>query len=770
MLEKVRIENATRELGGRILWFALFAVFYYSTAFAGIVDFFMKTPPEKWTEERIQNALGALKEFGFTMGMLREFLGFLALNFFLLFLCFLLLLWIGKQMARALRRSETEGRLAGVACGCLFLFAYDQMVFRTDYWNSIYFVSVASILIFLTMGVWKLASGARDFRGAKRGFAGLALFCAFLPCVFSLAIPTIPQYFPGYSLFFVSLFLVVLFLCAHGISVPETRAMGMKWFGVSLLLCLALLFAPVEMKPSGADVMMRLASIFCGAACLFALFRARACFRFRMSLPIACSVCSVCFVSFLFAPWDIFQEDRSGENRGKNIVIIGVDCLSHEMMARANRYDVAPVMEKLMEQGIRYSRAYTIQGRTFPAWVSILSGVSPQEHGGVFNLRNQEKIRKDLLFTFRLRDLGYETIWALDERRFNNMNESYGFDQIVGPKMGLMEFFLQEITRFPVNNILIQFNVSKKLFPYAHGNKGYGTTYNADIFIEEAISAVRKTSKPVFLGIHLESAHYPWDTRYAREVGWDMEVPHPSIRSFLQSMTVVDRQIENLLNGLAREGILNDALVILLSDHGEGFGIREHSIDLERHGLIHEEDWGHGNEVWSDSTNHIILSALRFRNGGIVNAPETHDEQVSLLDIRSAVERFLENDDIHIEAGEPCITVESGLKMSLLTINLNMNLNHLEIIERALPFYRIDQEGLVSLREGEPLKKLLATKDIGVRCRDRVTWFSPKNDRYIAVALDERGLPEKLIPPPSPDDVARISRYMAGYGLKRGGG
>jgi hypothetical protein len=746
--------------GKNFLLFAMFVLFYFSKIFEGVPDLIVSFIQDK--SRPYQSGLGewkgiyqSLKEFGFTFDFMMEFFCFIIVNLSLLFLCFLLLSWIGKVVARAFNIAETEGHLLCIIAGCITLLAYDQVVFRSVYQDSIFFILSFSLLGFLTWRAWKFSASSYAIHRIEKMLLGMLLFCVSLPLFFSLSIVKIPFYFRGYSIFFFLLFFSVLFLVRYRFPSVENRSCGMSVSALALL-CLALIFLPPSLKKNIAYFLMLIISIFYVGACILAFAKMRHLFRRWMLLP-AIAICLV------FVPWDdccdYFQRNQAGP--GKNIIIVGVDDLSPDMLDRANEIGIVPIMKGLQDRGVQYSRAYTPLGRTSAAWASILSGDTPQEHGSYFNLRDLEKIKKDHLVSFKLREQGYKTIWALDERRFNYMDESFGFDQVIGPKTGLMEFLQKGITRFPLNNILLQYSFSKSIFPYAYENAGYGTSYHAKGFVRSILAATRNADKPVFLAVHFESAHYPWEVRPIQKVRGDVRLPHPAMRGMLEALTVVDRQIRDLMQGLERQGLLDDAMVIFLSDHGEGFYVVESRVAIGRSGrLIEIAGVGHGNELLSDHANRVVLTTLKFQDKKVVNVPENHDEQVSLQDVKGTIERYLEDGDIHVRAKDTCIIVETGNKIAGIGAK-----SIRKIITDSLPFYRLNQEkGHIHLRETN-VQDLIASKDIGVRCKDRVTYFSTDYNGIVTFALDSSGIAKELAPSPI-EDVARLSRYMAGYNLE----
>src|SRR5204863_1260045 len=130
-----------------------------------------------------------------------------------------------------------------------------------------------------------------------------------------------------------------------------------------------------------------------------------------------------------------------------------------------------PHMDEFLNQATVFSESLTPLARTFPSWVSILTGAYPKNSNVRYNLSDQ--ITFDLKQTLPsiLRDHGYKTIYAIDETRFSNINESYGFDQIVAPPTGFNDFLIGTINDFPLSNLLVNTILGKYLFPYSYANR-----------------------------------------------------------------------------------------------------------------------------------------------------------------------------------------------------------------------------------------------------------------------------------------------------------
>ncbi|SDO80050.1 Sulfatase [Pseudomonas jinjuensis] len=365
-----------------------------------------------------------------------------------------------------------------------------------------------------------------------------------------------------------------------------------------------------------------------------------------------------------------------------------------------------------------------------------------------------EHVERADLLPVALQGQGYRTVFAIDERRFSNIDESFGFDEVIGPKAGALDFVLQGINDNPLSNLLLQTPLGGYLFPYSYMNVASYTNYSSSAFVNHIISSSR-TSQPLFLAVHFESAHFPFKTRHAQA---RVERENGFLGKHLEALTVVDGQIASLLDGLKKNGVLDNALVILLSDHGEGLGEVEASV-LRDGQPFSVRGYGHGADVLSDHENRILLATVEFRDGKPVSKAGLNRQQVSLLDIRRTVENYVRDGKVDLQAGSPCIMVETGIRLD--TTQDYRTLDETKVAAQAASYYEIDQQGRLRLRE-DRLPELLATKDIGWRCADRITWYEPAGNRYLAYRLDEHGLPTDQLQPEE-DDIARIQAYRDRY-------
>ncbi len=86
--------------------------------------------------------------------------------------------------------------------------------------------------------------------------------------------------------------------------------------------------------------------------------------------------------------------------------------------------------------------------------MSILTGRSPRSTGAMFNLIRREDVNDYPTIADLLATEGYTTVFATDEVRFSNIDESYGFDRIITPPIGAADFLIGQVGDLPLSNVV----------------------------------------------------------------------------------------------------------------------------------------------------------------------------------------------------------------------------------------------------------------------------------------------------------------------------
>lgn len=359
-----------------------------------------------------------------------------------------------------------------------------------------------------------------------------------------------------------------------------------------------------------------------------------------------------------------YAEKQAPQNTAKpNIIFIGLDSLRPDFTGYFGPQKInTPNINQFLQSGTTFREAYTPLARTFPAWVSILSAKHPRHNAARNNLANPADVAKNDTFAKHLQQAGYETIYATDEKRFSNITKDFGFDNVIGPSMGLNDFLIGGLSDFPLTNLLVNLPVGRFLFPYNYANRAAAVTYEPDKFLNLVqLALAKRSAKPLFLTVHFCLSHWPYT--WAHD-GQKSNLILPA--QYASSVEAVDAQLGKLLSLLKREGLLENTLVVLLSDHGTGLGMIGdratteknfrgdaanikflsvsrfstapfYSFDFKRDYSINTA-YGQGTDVLSLKQVRVLLS---YKGFGITIPQQTIEQRGLLIDIAPTVLDFL---------------------------------------------------------------------------------------------------------------------------------
>ena len=238
---------------------------------------------------------------------------------------------------------------------------------------------------------------------------------------------------------------------------------------------------------------------------------------------------------------------------GTPIVLISVDTLRSDRLP-AYGYDGVdtPAIDRLRRDGILFERAYTHVPLTLPAHTSLLTGRLPPDHGVRDNLGYTVDATKTPLLQQTLREAGYAT------------------------GAGVSAFVLRRATGIGAGFDLYEDNIE---IGSDAGHTGVQTIQRPG---GETVNAVRPwlrsvADRPFFLFFHIFEPHTPYDppAEYAARY------PAP----YDGEVAAADDAVGDLLDELRSLGVYDQALIVFLSDHGEGLGDHgesEHGLFLYR--------------------------------------------------------------------------------------------------------------------------------------------------------------------------------------------
>ena len=303
-----------------------------------------------------------------------------------------------------------------------------------------------------------------------------------------------------------------------------------------------------------------------------------------------------------------------------NIIIIGIDSLRLEQLRRFGGSGVTPNLDRFLEQADLFRDTTTPLGRTFSSWTAILTGRAPPRTGARFNLAERSTVQVNPTFADILRQDGYRTIYSTDEVRFANIDESFGFDEVVTPRIGASDFLIGTYNELPLASLFINTRVGRWLFPFSYANRGVATMFHPETYLELVDWKVSFGEPTLFIS-HLTAAHWPYYTADT-PFGVSTPVSDHDRPLYLIGLRTADRMFGELMQLLERKGALANAVVIVLSDHGEAMGLPSDSFFDETfhvEGLrapLKMDDHGHGQSVLSRSQYQVLLGFRTYGTNG----------------------------------------------------------------------------------------------------------------------------------------------------------
>lgn len=358
----------------------------------------------------------------------------------------------------------------------------------------------------------------------------------------------------------------------------------------------------------------------------------------------------------LLLPWPK-KETRFSTSTSPNIIIIGVDSLSPDQVSKAH----TPFIAQFLDKSVHFTNTVSPLARTYSAWASILTGLHPLHHRARENLISKKEIDSAASFAWTLKNAGYQTIFATDDRRFNNLGEEFGFQKIVGPKIGANDVLLGSFYDFPLSNFLINFRLSRWLLPYNYMNRAGHFAYYPETFDKELQHSILElnTKKPVFLAVHFTLPHWPyaWAASSAAQVKNEYSLEERE-GLYFAALHKVDQQVKTLVEFLQKTAITDNSLIILLSDHGEvlykkgsrkidprlyqGTGSsRLESYFPKKTATELQRSAGHGSDLLSPDQFFCVLGMVSFQQGATISPVKTVQDRVVLMDIAPTVYSYL---------------------------------------------------------------------------------------------------------------------------------
>src|SRR6185312_14377268 len=131
-----------------------------------------------------------------------------------------------------------------------------------------------------------------------------------------------------------------------------------------------------------ATVLLVCAALALGVSCVLRAVRARRWGRsgVQVAVTIGAAICAL-GIAVVYA-----SHSTPAQLNKPHVIIIGIDSLRYDVASEKGPQSQAPNVRGFLDGAVSFSDAMTPLARTFPAWVSILTGRAPHTTGAIVNL------------------------------------------------------------------------------------------------------------------------------------------------------------------------------------------------------------------------------------------------------------------------------------------------------------------------------------------------------------------------------------------------
>lgn len=275
-----------------------------------------------------------------------------------------------------------------------------------------------------------------------------------------------------------------------------------------------------------------------------------------------------------------------------NLVLVSIDTLRRDHLGFHGSTVRTPRLDAFAAGGVIFDDAVAPLPETLPSHASMLTGLQPMQHG---ILSNGMPLRSGFITVpEHLSATGYRT---------GAFVSSFAVDGSTGIDQG---FQVYDDDFFPLGRGISQVRLAGVALPLL---MRFGNPSHYPFLLErgspETIRralrwAEEPSDRPIFLWVHLFDPHSPYERHDGQpnpvdhrrilelEPGYDyQDGEEEALRAlYRHEVEYTDEMVDLLLTGLRERGLLDDAMVVFVSDHGESLG--EHDIMFNHHGVYEE--------------------------------------------------------------------------------------------------------------------------------------------------------------------------------------
>lgn len=366
--------------------------------------------------------------------------------------------------------------------------------------------------------------------------------------------------------------------------------------------------------------------------------------------------------------------------RMPNVLWIAVDSLRPDMIDKENTPNIA----KLVSESVYFPNAIVPVPRTGPSWTAAMTSLSPLTNGieTMFPGRAKSKLFHASL-PGQLVSHGYRTIATSEYAGEFFGRVDFGFQQVSAPRAELKEISGQLLfSRAPL--ALAHFGLVYSSGPYARGTippvldelvRGMPNFSQPAVLADDILAFYdqpQSKDRPIFSLAFYSQPHFPYTSSprfgkrfhvsgssrslaYGRDVANETPITTEADKKQLvglyrAALAETDEAIGDLFARLKAKGVLEDTIIVLTADHGEG---------------LYECDTcvGHGDNLRGMMTLRVpIAFRLPIRRYPHAGA-RVENQFVSLLDVYPSLTQLLGMESVAIHEGQALFMLDGRTRM-----------------------------------------------------------------------------------------------------------
>lgn len=341
---------------------------------------------------------------------------------------------------------------------------------------------------------------------------------------------------------------------------------------------------------------------------------------------------TICLALMMISTFSCSNQDvHTAEKEIKpHVLFISIDDFRPELGIYGSEIAVTPNLDRIAQNGVRFSNAYAQQAICGPSRASTMTGVRPDTLEVTHNyVKFRHKMQNVQTIPQHFMNNGYVATHVGKIFHHGDKDEQLSWNW--QPAYNKLPKNLEKPQRYAdKKNIELQKAARKEMFAkygeqakYGLGSgpafekvevpdNSYEDGYNTDLAIATLKDMLGKTDKPIFFGFGMNKPHLPW---VAPKKYWDMYDPkdiplakhrsgpkdgaamglHASFElrtfsnipkegdipddlalelkhSYLASVSYIDAQIGRIMAAFEQAGILDNTIVVVWSDHGYHLG------------------------------------------------------------------------------------------------------------------------------------------------------------------------------------------------------